>query len=107
MWINIEKFESKDLPNLHLEFTEDGLKVTVTLNIPKDLRPYLAKNKVQKCKKLYVYWCSYTITCKPTKQVIIDIYNQLMSNAMINVRNAKIQKIEVEKQKIINQPILF
>lgn len=107
MWINIEKFENKSLPNLHLEFTDEGLKVTVTLNVPKDLRPYLSKHKVQKCKKLYVYWCSHTITCKPTKTVIVSIYNQLMSNAMTNVRNAKIQKLEVEKLKILTNPILF
>ncbi len=95
----LKKFDSTEFPNTHLEFTKKGVKMTVTINIPRDLVKYMAKNKVHFKEKFYVYWCSKEIS-KVNKFEINKTYNFLMKNLMINVRRAKIKMMEDEVKNI-------
>lgn len=102
----IEKFTSDNFPNTHVEFTNEGIRLVITLNIPKDLIHYMPKCKIQKSNKFYVYWVADTIK-DATLNKLKACYNNLMAVAMTNIRNAKIRQIEDEKIKIKNSIILF
>lgn len=100
----IEKFTSDNFPNTHIEFTQEGVKLTITLNIPKSLVSYMPKNKVNICNKFYVYWVADTIQ-NATLGKLKERYNILMRVAMTNIRNAKIRKLEDEKIMIKTREI--
>ena len=101
----LENFTSDKFPNTHIEFSMEGMKLVVTLNIPSFLIKYLPKNKVQKKDKYYIYWMKDLVK-NPTIGNVTRTYNQLMERTMTNVRNAKIQKLEDEKRRISQRTII-
>lgn len=102
----IERFTSDNFPNTHISFDQNGLKLTITLNIPKSIVKLMPRNKVFKSNKFWTYYVADYVQ-EPTIGKMKDKYNTLMQKAMLNIREAKIEKIRQEQNRIINQQILF
>lgn len=102
----LEKFTSDKFPNTHLKFDSEGLKLVVTINIPKDLLRFLPRERTAFKSKHYVYWVTIRIE-NPNINSIKDAYNLLMQNSMVNIRSAKIEQIKQQQIKIQQSQILF
>jgi len=100
------RFTCDWLPNTHIEFTPKGIRLTVTLNIEKQMRHFLSPNNVFKGEKHYVY----SIGCNlenPCEKTLLDAYNTIMQGMMIRLRDAKIKVIENEKKEIAQRKIFY
>lgn len=77
--------------NVSLNLENSGLTVRVSLNIPKDLVPYMHQNNIKYSKKgIYVYALKQEI---PTNFITLGnielIHKKLLTQAMANIRAAK------------------
>lgn len=87
--------------NCSLHFHANGIKVRVSLNIERELLPYIPKGKVDRGDKFYVYWCSKEIPlafCTPKN--IRETYEYLLNNTMRNVREFKKQHLDSQIKKL-------
>jgi hypothetical protein len=101
------EIQIKGLDGLHknttIEFTEAGLKVTVSLLISSKLKNYLHPNFVFKASKHYVYVVFKHIpSSEITKTRVYDVQSYLLHNAMINCREAKKKMIDDQIKRIKN-----
>jgi len=103
----LERFTSDKFKNTHIEFTQEGMKLWVTLNIPKGLVKYLSPNNVKYVKKNYVYAICTPVEFPVTIGRIKNYYNGLMEKAMTNVRKAKQERISHEIETIKQRKILY
>lgn len=87
--------------NCILIFTEEGLKMRVTLNIPKDLVEYIPKFYLDKGKKFNTFVLISEVTdC--TRGGIHSKYNSMVRKAMRMVRYYKIVKLSREIKDVNN-----
>lgn len=88
--MNTIKTKHKWYPNTSIEFTETGMWIRVSLNIPKDLGNLLSPNNVAKGKVHSVYalkaFIESDMICKTNLE---QIHIMLLSNCMSNIRKAK------------------
>lgn len=102
----VTRFTSDSFPNTHIEFTAEGVRMTVTLNIEPKMRHFLSPNNIRKGEKFYVYSISHLLH-DVSPQTLKETYNVLMQRAMINCRNAKIAILENEKKCISERKLLY
>lgn len=97
-----------DLPeNCTITFGVNSIKVGVTLNIPRELLPFMPREKVWKKKQL-IYWVSQEIPLEHcSAKNISDLYYHLLNKAMRNVREKKqlmlssqIMNLKLQQQKL-------
>jgi len=90
-------------PNTSLIFCEEYLIIRVSLNINKDLAPYFLMTKynhnVVKGKYRMVFALTYS-TKNYSKENIIRIQSFLLSRSMSIIRQAKIDKLRNEREKL-------
>jgi len=82
--------------NCTLTFHANGIDVRVSLNVEKDLLPWLPAERIHK-GTMFVYWIRDTIPleyCSPKN--ICSMYNILLKRAMIRVREAKERRLRTE-----------
>lgn len=103
---NNMNFTCDSLPNTHLTFTSEGLKMRVTLNIEPKMRHFLSPNNVIKQKKFYTYSICKVVV-EPSNKTLLDTYNELMQRAMIRCREAKIAVLENEIKSIDQRKIIY
>jgi hypothetical protein len=95
-------FTAEAFPNSHIEFDGDGIKLRVSLNIEKRMKPYLSPNNVFAGDQRWVYSISKRID-SPNLENLKATYELLMTRAMITCRQAKQLVLEKEiKQLIFN-----
>ena len=102
---NLNHFICDGLPNTHLKFTEFGMKMIVTLNIPKEIVLFMPNKNVFLKNKFYVHWAEMYIK-HPAEKNIVEGYNALMKIVMHNARSGKIKFLEHQKNKILKSKIL-
>jgi len=96
------RFTSDDYPNTHISVIQEGVRLTVTLNIEQKMIPFLNPKCVFKGKVHHVYSVSAFLP-QINKQVLTDTYNFIMQGMMIRLRTAKIAVLEQEKLTIQQQ----
>jgi len=89
--------------NCSLHFHANGIKMRVSINIEKDLIPFVPNGKLQKGDKFFVYWCATEVPLKYcTPKNLSETYNYLLNRVMINVRRMKQEKLHAEINKLEN-----
>jgi len=94
-------FTHDEVKNCHIEFTANGCVVWVSLNISKEMSKYLYEGNIYQGKKMLVYALKKEITNVNTK-TIKATYDILITNCMINHRQAKIKVLENEVVHLLN-----
>lgn len=95
----VEQFTSDRFKNCHINFTKTGVEMVITLNIEKDMVPYLNPNRVFFKNKFNVYVLKSLIE-EVNIRSIEGCYNWLMRRAMIDCREAKKKVIDEQIRKI-------
>jgi hypothetical protein len=93
-------FTAEAFPNSHIEFDGDGIKLRISINIEKRMKPYLSPNNVFKAEKHWVYSLSKQIE-NPCYSSLKYTYNLLMTRAMISCRMAKQTAIQKEINQLV------
>jgi len=76
--------------NTYLDFTALGVYLCVSVNVPKDLVRFLAKENVHKGDKLYVYSLKKHIKSEYVNKINMrSVHDILLNRCKINVREAK------------------
>lgn len=85
------KTSGLDIPdNCTLIFHANGIKVRVSLNIPKELRKFIPKERLHKADEFFIYWIQKDIPLEfCSAKNIKDTYEYLLNVAMQNVRMRK------------------
>lgn len=100
--MDLIRFTNQDLPNVHIEVEKGKVYLRVSINIPSDLKRFLGNVNVFKSKKLYVYSIRQRIDLS-IDGTVYPTYRVLMDRARVNVRSAKIRKLESEISGIIRK----
>lgn len=91
--------------NTTLEFTKAGLWVSVSLNIQKEMIPYLNKHLIWKADKYFVYFNRYFIpNGEISQRSIFESQQLLLDRMMIKCRSVKIEILNKQIQKIQQTP---
>jgi hypothetical protein len=101
---NIPIFGLKDVyENTSLRFTEYGLTITVSLNIPKDIVKFISpKNILHKDGDLNTIRLSKSLWGGHiNKKNLQKVHDYLLKNLMVHSRKAKIRKYETEISNLI------
>lgn len=89
------EFKNKDYPNLHLTIQGVEIKVTVTLNVSKDMLQYLPEKTFCYSNKRYVHFMSYSMNLiHANEKMILNTANGLIGRLMVNARIAKKRILE-------------
>lgn len=91
-----------DIPdNCTLIFHANGIKVRISLNIPKELRNFIPIDKTHKATEFYIYWVQFDLESKYCNDKNIrSIYNKLLNAAMRDVRVAKQKFLQHQINKL-------
>lgn len=77
-------------PNFSLEFTNSGLWLRLSLNIPPALAKELSPNNVTKGQYMWVYALkAFIVTDMINKDNLESLHKMLLNNCMTNIRVAK------------------
>jgi hypothetical protein len=93
-------FTAEAFPNSHIEFDAEGLKLRVSLNIEKRMKPFLSPNNVFAGDQRWVYSLTKRIE-NPCLATLEMTYNLLMTRAMISCRLAKQQVLQREIRQLV------
>lgn len=88
--------------NCTILFTESGMTLRVSLNIPKGMKRYVSPNNLFKGEKKYwVYSIKMDIpSAYITLKNVTQVYEHLLAKAMYNVREMKQQWINDQKLQL-------
>ena len=90
------------LPNLHLEIHPNGVTAWVSLNIEPKMKKYLSGNNIFKGDKMWIYALRKEVENLNFKN-LEAVYNELMTRAMINCREAKKCVLDEEINILMNK----
>lgn len=96
------KTSGLDIPdNCTLIFHANGIKVRVSLNIPKELRKLIPKERLHKADEFFVYWIQKDIPLEfCSAKNIKEVYEHLLNIAMQNVRMRKQEFLQYQINKL-------
>ena len=96
------KTSGLDIPdNCTLIFHANGIKVRVSLNIPKELRKFIPKERLHKADEFFVYWIQKDIPLEfCSAKNIKEVYEHLLNTAMQNVRMRKQEFLQHQINKL-------
>lgn len=88
--------------NCTILFTESGITLRVSLNIPKGMKRYVSQNNLFKGEKKYwVYSIKMDIpSTHITLKNVLQVYDHLLAKAMYNVRGMKQQWIDDQRLQL-------
>lgn len=90
--------------NTSIEFTDSGMILRVSINIPYYLIKYLPCCNVSKGKELWVYALSKELKSGAIKKERVQqLHNHLIKNCMIIIREAKKKHLNDQILKIKNR----
>lgn len=97
------KFTNQDFKNLHVNFVKNGVEVVVTLNVTKEMIPYLpfSDKRVFLKDKFYVYVLRSLLE-EVNLRTIEGCYNNLLKLSMIHCREAKKRVLDKQIRNIKN-----
>lgn len=93
-------FTAEAFPNSHIEFDSEGIKLRVSLNITRAMKPFLSPNNIFVGKTYRVYSISKRVD-NPNLENLKATYELLMTRAMINCRLAKQEVLKKEINKLV------
>lgn len=96
------KTSGLDLPdNCTLIFHANGIKVRVSLNIPRELRKFIPKERLHKADEFFVYWIQKDIPLEfCSVKNIKDTYEHLLNITMQNIRMRKQEFLQHQINKL-------
>lgn len=99
------KFVCEEAKAASFTLTQEGLKISVSLNIKSPMVKYL-QPQVRKSHKFYVHTVSATV--KEINSIsVYNTYKQLLGRAMINCRRAKQLVIKEEIRDLEYKQLTF
>ena len=98
-----------ELPdNVTLNFDANGVSVVVSLNIPKELVPFMPKENMHKGKEFNVYSLKmYIPSANISKKNILEVHSILLLKLMSNIRKYKIEWLKHQVRNLKTQLSLF
>lgn len=101
------KTSGLDIPdNCTLIFHANGIKVRVSLNIPKELRKFIPKERLYKADEFFIYWIQKDIPLEfCSAKNIKDTYEYLLNVAMQNVRMRKQEYLQSQINNLAEKVI--
>lgn len=89
----MKSFTNDLFPNCHINFNNKGLEMVISLNIEKEMIPYLPEIRVFRSKKFYTYVVRSLIE-EINITSVKGCYEFLLKKAMVDCREAKMKVLE-------------